>query len=88
MLRRFAASLQAALAASRLNGPGRVLSVQREGQALTVTMRAPVGAPDGSTAAERAERAVLSTSRPLGGLVRAKVSRCKRTRAISAELQL
>lgn len=72
LLRRFAPSLQAALSARRL-GPGRVLSMQREGQSLTATMRAPSGAHDRSTLAERAERAVLSTGRPLGGLARSKV---------------
>jgi hypothetical protein len=72
LLRRCAPLDQAAVAARRL-GPGRVLSMQREGQSLAATVRAPSGAPAGSTLAERAERAVQSTSRPLGGLARGKV---------------
>ncbi len=65
--------VQAAIAASRLNNPGHVLITQRMGQSLTVSMRAPGGAADGSTAAERAERAVLATRRPLSGLLKAQV---------------
>jgi hypothetical protein len=71
--------LQAAVGASRLHGQGHVLSVQREGQSLTATMRAPVGARDGSTLAERAERAVLSSRRPLASLARGKVGKTERS---------
>ena len=72
------------MAASRLNGRGRVLMVQRVGQSLAVSMRAPSGAPDGSTAAERAERAVRATCKPLGGLLKSQVSRMQGSRVAAA----
>ena len=65
--------MQAALAAARSGGPGRVLAVHRAGQSLVVSVRPVGGAPDGSTAAERAERSLLSTSKPLAALLQAKV---------------